>query len=113
MQTAHPASGTRQRLNFEDASQQLGPAPTCLAQGVGLRVDLDERLFLDSVGGLAAFSPHARCVEAVVALQYLALVWDVVGEPSEELEGIRSLTARRRTRRLVGVVRERCKFPYD
>jgi hypothetical protein len=40
----------------------------------------------------------------IVALEHLALIGDVTGELSEELEGIGSLTARGRAGGLVGVV---------
>jgi hypothetical protein len=65
------AAGARERVNLEYASQQLGPAVPCLAHGLGLRVDDDERVLLViriRRGGLTPHSPHARRVPAIVSL---------------------------------------------
>ena len=61
-------SGTRQRVDFHDASQQLGPASLCLTKGVGLGLDHCERLFHGVAVGLASFAPLARRVPAIVVV---------------------------------------------
>ena len=91
------ASRARERVNFEDASQQLCPSSLCLAQGLGLRLYCDERVLLvtlRALGGLTAHAPLARRVPAIVALKYLALIGYMACEFCQELECVGSLAPR-------------------
>ena len=74
------AVGTRERVDLEDASQQLGPASFCVAYGLRFRLYRDERVVLVLLvrfGGLATFSSDPGRVEAIVTLQHLVFLWDV------------------------------------
>ena len=48
------AAGTGERIDLEDASQQLGPTVPCLTHRLGLGVEDDERVLLVRLGGLTA-----------------------------------------------------------
>jgi hypothetical protein len=95
------AVGTGERIDLEDAAQQLGPAVPCLAHGLGLRVDDDERVLLViriRLGGLTTTAPLARRVESIVTLQDLALVRDGPRPVASSPSSVR--TARRRRWRI-------------